>query len=726
MSVRPRAPTKRAGLVERPLDHEGDGFHWLERRWIRALRGGRGRPLGAVVLLIALAVVVGPEARAVRALRLAVFDGYQLRMPRVPVSAPAVVVQVDEVSLARHGQWPWPRTLLAELVETIARGGPRAIGLDLLMPEPDRLSPHRLPEIVPGIAPDLAERLARLPGNDRALALALRAAPTVLGVAGIDDEAALVRPGRRPPMRFTGGDPTAAVRSYPAELRSLDIIDAAAVGHGLLSVDVERGVVRQVPVVASVSGVLLPGFGVELIRVAVGAPGYVVRAGRAGVEAVAMANVVIPTQPDGTVWIRYASHDDDRFVSASDVLSGRVAPARFSRKIVLIGVTALGVGDYRATPVAERMPGVEVHAQLIENIFDDQTLSRPRWMAWLEAAVLAAAGVALIAAVPARRALVSGALAALLALAVVALGLALYLKARMLFDVALPAMGIGGLFTAMLGTTLADVDAQRRALRRQVAREREAAARLAGELEAARRIQLGSLPTPAAAFPGEKRFDLYARLEPAREVGGDLYDFFRLDADRICLLVGDVSGKGLAGCLFMTVSKSLFKSVALRRGRDIGLVLREVDREVGRDNAESFFVTVWAAILNVGTGEIEYESAGHDAPYLLGPAGGHAGRLAQDGGPPLCVVEGFEYRAARAQLRRGQMLCLVTDGVTEATSAEGELYGRARLEALLSTLGPEAGPEDVGEAIRRDVSRFAAGEAPADDLAIVVLRWNGP
>ena len=126
---------------------------------------------------------------------------------------------------------------------------------------------------------------------------------------------------------------------------------------------------------------------------------------------------------------------------------------------------------------------------------------------------------------------------------------------------------MGALFTAMLGTTLAEAQGQRRALRRQMERQREAAARLAGELEAARRIQMGSLPTPAVAFPGETRFDLYAFLEPAREVGGDLYDFFRLDADRIFFLVGDVSGKGLPGSLFMAVSKSLCKSIALRAPR---------------------------------------------------------------------------------------------------------------------------------------------------------------
>ena len=160
-----------------------------------------------------------------------------------------------------------------------------------------------------------------------------------------------------------------------------------------------------------------------------------------------------------------------------------------------------------------------------------------------------------------------------------ALALGFYFGGRILFDAAVPIARHG---RAVHGDARRDAGGHRRAsAARSAARWRgsaRSAARLAGELEAARRIQMGSLPTPAAAFPGETRFDLYAFLEPALEVGGDLYDFFRLDADRIFLLVGDVSGKGLPGSLFMAVSKSLCKSIALRGVGDVGSVMREAHR----------------------------------------------------------------------------------------------------------------------------------------------------
>jgi serine phosphatase RsbU (regulator of sigma subunit) len=258
-----------------------------------------------------------------------------------------------------------------------------------------------------------------------------------------------------------------------------------------------------------------------------------------------------------------------------------------------------------------------------------------------------------------------------------------------------------------------------------VEQQREAAARLAGELEAARRIQMGTLPRPSVVFPGERRFDLYARLDPAREVGGDLYDFFFLDPDHLFVLIGDVSGKGLPGSLFMAISKALYKSTALRRHGQVAAMMREADAEISRDNTEGLFVTALAGILDARTGALEYCSAGHEPPLLLPRAGRPLVRLTEGGGPPLCAADGFPYDAATRQLEPGDTLCLITDGVTEATAPDGALYGRARLEALLSGLGGAASVAEIGEAIRRDVAAFTGEAEPSDDMAILVLRYTG-
>ncbi len=702
-------------------------MHWSERRWVRVLCGSHGQPLGIALLALLLLIELAPDWFGLGLVRLAAFDAYQRWAPRTRHSGPAVIVAIDDESLRLHGQWPWPRTWLARLVSRIAEADPAAIGVDIVMPEADRLSPGRLPDFVPGMGPDLVQRLATLPSNDTVLARTLQSSRVVLGIAGLEAEAAGPRRNvRRVPFRTVGGDPRPLVRRFDATLHSADEIDRVVKGHGLLSVDSERGVVRRMPLVATVGDALVPAFGVEILRIATGGPMVTVRTGASGVQAVEVGDLVVPTEPDGSVRVHFAESDPGRFVSAADVLAGKVDRERLERKLVLIGVTAIGLSDYQATPVTDRMPGVEIHAQLLENIFDADLLARPRGVVWAEAGLLLAGGILLILVMPRASALASAALYALMVAAIVTAGALLYLKSGILLDAASPSLALGTLFTSMLVVTLAETERHRLELRRQVERQREEAARLAGELEAARRIQMGSLPDPGTAFPGDTRLDLYAFLEPAREVGGDLYDFFPLDRDRLCLLIGDVSGKGLPGSLFMAVSKALYKSAALRGVGSVDAVMREADGEISRDNTEGLFVTMLAGILDVGSGLLEYCNAGHEPLYLLPNGDRPLVRLADGGGPPLCVLDRFPYAASSRRLTRGDAICLVTDGVLEAMSPKAETYGRARFEALLEKVGRAASAAEIGEAIRLEVSRFADGVEQSDDMAILVLRWKGP
>jgi serine phosphatase RsbU (regulator of sigma subunit) len=680
-----------------------------------------------VLLLAALLVaMLWPGLPGPGRLRAITFDTYQGLYPRIQRQTPVVIVAIDEESLREYGQWPWPRTWLARIVGVIAAARPAAIGIAILMPEPDRLSPDRLPGMVAGMDAETAQRLSRLRSNDTVLAEAIRGRPVVLGIAGLDgggvEEASAVR---HAPVRSIGGDPAPLVRRFETVLRSVNEVDRGAVGHGMTSVDLERGVVRRIALLTRVADGLVPALGLEMLRVGEGGPPISVRVSSAGIETVGVGGFVAPSDPDGAAWVHYTRHDPDRFVSAADVLAGQADLGLFQGRLVLIGVTALGLSDHLATPVGDHMSGVEIHAQLIENLVEGSLLSRPRFAWWIEVGGLLVGGLLLIVLIPWMSARLSLGLLAVLIATLAGLGLLLYLKMGVLLDAATPSVALAILFSVMLVVTLTETQAQRRALRRQVEQQREAAARLAGELEAARRIQMGTLPRPAQAFPGETRFDLYAMLEPAREVGGDLYDFFFLDADHLFFLIGDVSGKGLPGSLFMAISKALYKSTALRRHGQVAMMMREADAEISRDNAEGLFVTVLAGILDARTGEIEYCSAGHE-PLLLLPRGDRPlRRLTGGGGPPLCSVDGFLYQPATFRLERGDTLCLVTDGITEAAGPSGELYGRARLEALLGRLGGAPTAAEIGEAIRRDVVAFTGGGEPSDDMAALVLRYTG-
>ncbi len=698
----------------------------ISRALLMVLIGGQGRPLGAALLVILLTLSLFPSLPMVSNVRLMLFDGYQKLAPRQRTLAPAVIVAIDEKSLQEMGQWPWPRTIMAQLIEMIARSQPAAIGLDVLMPEADRMSPASIARLIEKIDSRLARRLERLPSNDTVLADTIRRHSVVLGIAGLEEKNLTVTISRSAPFRIHGPDPTPHLRQFAGSLRSLELLDDAAAGHGLLSVDPGGGVLRRVPLLASVDGVLTPALSMEVLRIATQTPAFVA-VGEAGrLKGIGVADVFIPTNADGTLWVHFGPHDENRFVSATDVFHGRIDAEQMRGKIALIGATSLGLYDFQTTPLGEQIPGIEVHAQILEGIFEDSLLQRPESFGNLERGLLLISGLILILAVPVVKPRMAAVLYAALVVCLLAFGFALYYWLQMLLDVALPVAACNLLFGVMLTGTLTEADRQRRALRQALASEREAAARAAGEMLAAQRIQTGMLPPPSASFYHDARFSLQALIEPAKSVGGDVYDFFKLDNDRIFFMVGDVAGKGLPASIFMAVSKALYKSAALRTqpGTDIGEVMRTANIEIARDNPETLFVTVFAGILDLNSGELNWCNAGHDAPICVRPDQGNPTRLEGDSGPPLCVIEGYAYRPERHRLTPGEALCLFTDGVTEAMNAGNELYGRERLNRVLEA-SAGASTDQLVDAIRNDVRAFVLDTEPSDDLTILVLRWNG-
>jgi adenylate cyclase len=702
----------------------------IARRWASFVIVRRGRPLAAAILVLfalGLAVTTSP---ALERLRSTGFDTYQRLMPRAREKAPAVIVEIDEKSLSLHGQWPWPRSLLAALVDRIRAAEPFAIGLDLIFPEPDRLSPDIIAKSLHGQgAGELVARLKAMPGHDQVLAKALAGTPTVLGVAGYDRSQfpATARAHTAfAPARQRGGDALPFVRAHDVALANLPVLERAAAGHALLSAELEGGRARRIPLVSRVGPALAPSMALELMRVAAHRPAFDVLVGPRGVEAVGVDDISVPTQPDGSVWVHFSHHDRSRFVSAADVLSGKADAAALREHLVIVGVTGLAITDYVTTPLDERIPGVEIHANVLENIFEGRVLRRPHWAAWAEALALLAAGALLIAVMPASRVMLWPLLLGGLFAGLLGGGIAAFRHWRLLVDAILPVLALATVFAVMMGALFAEAMLQRRRLQQRLQHERESKARLAGELDAARRIQTGILPRAQGAFPGERRFSVWADLEPAREVGGDLYDFFMLDADRLFFLIGDVSGKGLPASMFMAVSKALCKSISGRHPASVAETLRDAARDIGRENPEQFFVTLVAGILDARTGELRLANAGHDVPYRV-RRGGTVRRVEAAGGPPLCAVDDFPYEESLHALEPGDVLCMVTDGITEAMNGRGELYGTARLAALVGRLGsePELAPRLVVTAIREEVARFCGDAELADDLTILAVRWDG-
>lgn len=704
----------------------------LPAGWAGAVNRSGPIRVVALPLLVALTALIWLDLPWTSRVQSAWFDAYQVISPRHVASMPATIVEIDQKSLAALGQWPWPRPVLAQLIRDINRHKPAAIGIDILMPEADGLSLERLAARTGNRDANVTSQLAALSASDAELAKTLAAAPAVLAIAGSAGATGMLL--RVPPFVVTDMTaPSAApervalrVPSYAGALTSLDQLDRAAVGHGLISVEPAAGVIRRIPLAASVGGTLVPALAIEMLRVAVGAPVLRLLTGGSSVLGIGVGQFVAPTEEDGAVRVYYSPHNSDRFISAVDVLDGKFDPRQIEQKLVLIGVTGVGMVEDKNTPLGLLMPGVEIHAQLLENLFDQTLLRRPAWSSRAEALAFLLLGGLLVYATPRWSARSSAALAAGCVAVLVLSGYLAFWMRRLLFDAALPGSGLTLLFLVLLVLTLAEATRHRKGLERLVHQQREQNARIAGELDAAKRVQVATLPR-AELLRDDHRIDLAAAMIPAREVGGDLYDFFRLDERHLFFLVGDVAGKGLSASIFMAVSKALYKSTILRTsGADIGELMAVANSEVSRDNPEMLFVTAFAAVLDLESGDLSYSNAGHENPFVVNPADATVVRIEDGGGPPLCAVDDFAYRGAERRLRAGELICLISDGVTEAVNPAGELYGGERVRQLLQRLATrEVTASTLVDALRADVEAFTAGADATDDITVLVLRWRG-
>ncbi|WP_425046090.1 CHASE2 domain-containing protein [Primorskyibacter sp. S87] len=336
--------------------------------------------IAGVVLLAALLTLRVIDPIPVERLRLSAFDLFQQSFPRDLGQFPVAILDIDDASLTEIGQWPWPRTQIAELTEKAMQAGSVALAFDVLFSEPDRLSPALVAADNPNLPPDVRAELAAMPSNDLVLAETFRRSRVVAGQSSIRTTQTAQTDGEVPqvPHAMLGPDPSPFLLQFPELIQNLPELEEAASGRGVFTVLPDPdGVYRKVPLVMLVQGQIRLSIAPELLRIATGGDAFAVKSNEAGVDGIVVARKLIQTEADATVWPRYSVSDPNRFVSAADLLQDRVPPGRLQNHLVLVGTSAIGLEDFRATPLGIPMAGVEIHAQLLENILAGDLLLRP-------------------------------------------------------------------------------------------------------------------------------------------------------------------------------------------------------------------------------------------------------------------------------------------------------------------------------------------------------------
>jgi adenylate cyclase len=419
---------------------------------------------GQIYILLIVAILGGAvlvrsiDPFFVQALRLIAFDSYQLIGPaKFDPSLPVRVVDINEDSLGKVGQWPWPRTTIADLATKLTQQGAAAIAFDILFSEPDRTSPEQALKNMPSEeAALIAPYIQGKPTHDEALAAAITKTPVVLSMALTGRQTPL--PPVKAGFATAGDDPKAFVPAFAGATSNLPGLDAAAAGIGSINWIPDRDqVVRRVPLLYRVGNQLIPTLPMEALRIAQGASTYVVKSSNAsgesafgqatGINHIRVGAVEIPTDYDGGLWLKFRKANPASYIPAWKVLAGQDDPNDIAGTIVIVGTSAPGLMDLRATPLDSALPGFEVHAQALEHILSGRTLTRPDFAIAIEMLVMIVFGVGLAAVVQRLPALTSAGLG-LLAIAVVIMGGWLaYSRLGLLFDPSFPALALFVLVT---------------------------------------------------------------------------------------------------------------------------------------------------------------------------------------------------------------------------------------------------------------------------------------
>lgn len=663
-------------------------------------------PAWAIMVLFATLVSLATGEQTRRLL----FDGWQRLSPRPIVAQDIRVVIIDGKSLDFIGPWPWSRYYLARLTEDINRQGAKVIGYDVLFPERDRATPELFAKLYPELKPDVASQVSALPSMDEVFGQVIGRSPVVIARAGASEG---IRNGSELTVdgEITGTLPK-RIDQWPAAVVAIPELEDVALGHGLVNGPPDSdGTVRAVPMVMRVAGRPMPGFALELARIRLDAQGF-----RVSPNSIELSGRRIPIDDRGRMHFRFGNFPTSNIISAATVLGNGVPKDYFRGKVVLIGLAAEGTSDIVSTPLAAQNFGAVVQAQAVDAIMGGGWLARPAWTAmaeWGLAALMAllALGVAWCGRVP------RIALAASFLVVPLASWLA-FDRLALLLDAARPLEIGGGALAGVIVGMFADARRERERLRNALVQEQMSAAKTEGELQAARVIQMSMVPPRTALAMVDPRLDADALLEPARSVGGDLFDLARLDDDRVGFLVGDVTGKGVPAALFMAMSKALTSFVLNHKNADLGAVVASVNKELLRGSADALGLTMIIGIINLRTGLISLVCAGHEDPITV-TAAGEAESHRLEGGPPL-GLDDYPYPVEELRLAPGDALVMITDGITEAQDGKGVLYGRNQVLAEVAR-NPGSATE-LCERLRDAVRSFEGGFEPADDLTVMALR----
>ncbi len=636
------------------------------------------------------------------------FDLYQKIFAQEKDSE-VVIIDIDEQSLGKFGQFPWNRTVFAKILDQLNTSNPKAIGFDIFFTEKDKQSPDEIIKSYNLIPSDVSE-LQNLKGPDDLFAEKLKESKSVIAVLG-SNVPSHSNYDRKAKARFLskGGEPKQFTYSYPFSIGSLEKLENNVRGLGSISfLDQLDGIIRSLPLIVQFNKKIYPTMGLEMVRVGSKQKNIYVELNEVGITRISARPYKVESDPNGIIWIKYKKSQKKQYISAGDVYDGNFEKSFFENKYVLIGASAQGLFDLVKTPLGITIPGVEVHANVIENILDKSYLIRNPNTYIFE--LIFSIIVALLTFVLSQKIKPKYSLSIFFGniLAIIVIGFSIYKFRSELVDFSYPIFIVT--ITFLTGLYFRFIEENKMALANL-----QKEAKLLKERELAAGVQ-------KSLFPDITKFEnfIFAKNVPARDVSGDYFDVVRSTPEEYFFTLADVSGKGVKAGMYMAKASSIFRTLTNLKF-PLEKVVFGVNNELVEAKFKGMFVTAVFGKLNIKTGELVFINAGHESILTFDENKNY--EYIKSEMPPIGIVKYFTESMVKSNTinLKNKTFVVYTDGVTEGYMKNGEELGAEGVQKIINEMS-QVTPKSIVEAIEKELNWGA--EKLRDDITCMAININ--
>ena len=655
-----------------------------------------------LILLIFLKVINPSFIKSVSYLS---FDFYQKVFVEEKDSE-VIIIDIDENSLGKFGQFPWSRSVFAKILDQLNTSNPKAIGFDIFFTEKDKQSPEEIIKSYGLIPADVAE-LQNLKGHDEIFAEKLKESKSITAVLG-SNVPSHTNYDRKAKARFLskGGDPKNFTYSYPYSIGSLEKLEKNVKGLGSISfLDQTDGIIRSLPLLVRFDQKIYPTMGLEMVRVGSKQKNIYIELNEVGIKRISARPYKIDSDPNGIIWIKYKKSQKKQFISAGDVYDGKFEKNFFENKYVLIGASAQGLFDLVKTPLGVTIPGVEVHANVIENILDQSYLIRNPNTYIFE--LLFSIIIALLTFILSQK--IKPKLSLLIffgnLLLIIITGFLIYKFRSELVDISYPIFIVT--ITFLTGLYFRFIKENQIALENL-----QKEAKLLKERELAAGVQ-------KSLFPDISKFEnfIYARNIPARDVSGDYFDVIKVNKEEYFFTLADVSGKGVKAGMYMAKASSIFRTLS-NLSFPLEKVVFGVNNEIVEAKFKGMFVTAVFGKFNIQTGDLTFVNAGHESIMVFNR--NKEFDFIESDMPPIGIVKYFAESMVKTKTinLNDKTIVIYTDGVTEGYLKNGQELGAEGVKEIVSNLDTIT-PKNVVDSIAEKLNWGA--DKLRDDITCLAL-----